>query len=478
MGTTPGEITSSTFAHLRDLSKCFDGIGEGSHSGGSDPAATVLELGSLAIPLLLRKLKSDPAQAHLATELLALLARRDTLCQHSIDKRLRDLSEEPVSRQTREHIAQAQVALDADEESSLDLLAEHLSSRADLANTADWLMLEATPSEVADFLGSLAERTPGTARGVLIELLTRHDLALNLRQAIVPLLAEFASFEPRELSPAPRVSITRGVHETGHRAFVATSKIRRSAPARYRCLSILITPCGEFAETCYLDEASRSQIKTRVLEPLVAAGFQTDKIGRDCARDSLLPAARRTLHAGKALGSAFYLGRDLFDIGDQLADLATGFDLGLCALFSRATDELDRGRFGECIGLLKTYSEWRPDDAEAAFAMALAKTASGDLNSAMREALKACFLVPGEARYHWNRAAIAHRADLSGECYLALRDYLGCSDDVVRRHDFARHFVASYERRAKIAHPRLAAIEVAMLESPSGRSSAVSRLYK
>jgi len=70
---------------------------------------------------------------------------------------------------------------------------------------------------------------------------------------------------------------------------------------------------------------------------------------------------------------------------------------------------------------------------------------AGDTQQASAYLRKASFLAPNVGRYHWNRAALAHKEGRIGDCFLALQQFLACNDQIDDdKRSVARELVAQY----------------------------------
>ena len=150
----------------------------------------------------------------------------------------------------------------------------------------------------------------------------------------------------------------------------------------------------------------------------------------------------------------------------------------MAALLGRGVDLLAAGEADRARPLLERHAAARPDDAEGASSLGLCLLALAE-NTAARVALeRAAALEPGRALHRWNLAAAAHREGRLGGCYLALVTYLALAEAGAADHAgtdpaqlaVARHFVADYERVARLESPELGAAELARADDDLHRA--------
>src|SRR5690606_35018198 len=96
----------------------------------------------------------------------------------------------------------------------------------------------------------------------------------------------------------------------------------------------------------------------------------------------------------------------------------------------------------------------------------------GDIDAARKHLAKAARLSPAVGRYHWNRASFAHQEGRLGDCFLALKEYLGCLDAVDgQQRRLAREFIAEYCRQAALRAPSKSPDELAMRDAADAPST-------
>jgi tetratricopeptide (TPR) repeat protein len=129
----------------------------------------------------------------------------------------------------------------------------------------------------------------------------------------------------------------------------------------------------------------------------------------------------------------------------------------------RASQALDRGlayleagRPRAARRRLERFVARHPDHAEGRSALGVCLLELDEAEGALDHLRAAASLQPEEALHRWNLAAAAKQAERMGGAYLALREYLGLTDDgegADERRKEARSFVRAYERMLRDSHP-------------------------
>lgn len=431
------------FLALRDLA---DSFGEArSERRKRDLRALAASLGSVAIPLCLRQLDGPDADHRVwAAELLQSIAVADDGAQRG-----RVVGE-------LHRLAAERALTDDVKVSVLSLLADLLTCRPDIAFAADLLVTQLDPEALIDFVDGLIQTAPARASHLIDELLVRTDLEPALRGELVRIAAPLSLIESEPLAEEPRrrARIVCLRHPGGRLVVLAT---RRAHPGSTRCLVLLVDD-GELIDGLYRDDAAPPAIDAELVAPLLADGFVPVAERAAAVRELLVAAARTTIAAGDELPSAYFLGRDLLDLGDAhqpdrwQPDAAT-------TLLGRATDLLAAGEAERARPLLERCADLAPDDPDAASSLGLCLLASGDLEGARRQLERAARLEPAWPIHVWNLAAIAHRQGRIDACYVAMRRFLVLSRtprglagdaDQAARVELAERFVVDHERLCRL----------------------------
>ncbi|HTR51090.1 MAG TPA: hypothetical protein VMJ10_10320, partial [Kofleriaceae bacterium] len=187
---------------------------------------------------------------------------------------------------------------------------------------------------------------------------------------------------------------------------------------RWRRWAVLVDQHGLIEDCVHEDRVDEDA--AALIASLVADGYRVGARDTDHARALIAAAARRTADRG-TLDSAYYLGRDLLDLGDaHLGAHAHPTETTL----GRAIELVADGEHARAQPLLARCDLTMPDAAAAAAACALAAGQAADALEHLSRALEA---EPDWPLHHWNVAAACHQlADPRG-CYHALRRFLATS---------------------------------------------------
>jgi Tfp pilus assembly protein PilF len=350
---------------------------------------------------------------------------------------------------------------------SLAELAELLGCRPDVALAADLLVTQLDGDALLEFVDDLTRSAPVRARHLIDELLIRTDLDPSVRGELVRVAAPVALIDPAPLVEPPhgRARLAALRHPSGRTVVVVA---RRDA-GRWRLLCVLVDDAGTIAECLYRDDASSGRaIDDELVAPLVEDGFVAVAARAPAVRTLVADAARRT----EQLPSAYFLGRDLLDLGDAHRRVRWQPDLAT-TLLGRGVDLLAAGDVDRARPLLERCAAVAADDADAAATLGLCRLAGGELDGARRELERAASLDPAWPLHHWNLAAIAHRDGRLDGCFLALRRFLHASRalpaEAALAHDpdqpsriaLAERFIADHERMVRLEHPGADAVSLA-----------------
>ncbi len=349
---------------------------------------------------------------------------------------------------------------------SLARFATQLDTAADVASAADLLVSRLSPEEIVEFVEAFAETSPDGARRLADELCARVDLDVGARGELVRVVAPLRlSCPPPVARPLGRPALLVGLRHGDGRIVVAVARRslafgtdgRPASRRRWRFLCVLCDAAGSVTDVHYKDDATLASLREEVVMPLEDAGYARFPLTNAAARRLVGAAARRTVSSGRALPSAYYLGRDLLGLTD--GHVVGGRAGEPTALLGRAVDLLAAGESDRARPLLEHCVAIAPDDAEAASSLGLCLLAQGELRGAVRHLERAAWLEPAWPLHHWNLAAAAHRAGELTTCAEALRAFLARADDPstgrlaatidpghARRVTLARRFVADHAR--------------------------------
>lgn len=464
---------STSFGSLRLLADTFPVAATLKPAARRRTLALARSLGDVAMPLLARKLRDDDdEQASWAYWLLAQLggaravdaARRLALDDAASDGKkalaLALLGE--LGAELPDHITlRDPESLRA--ESVRDLVAS-LIEPADVARTIDLLVEQVGPPDLPPFLGEMVDVAGGAVAPLIDEALGRDDLPRDVLDEIRELREKIEAPAPAPAPPRGRVNVVVGRHPDGRRAVLAARRRRGSDPPRLRALLLEIGGDGRLGAVRYDDDLPPGWLGVLRRE-LASSGFAVAPDTRREASYLAAAAARATRAAGRSLPREYYLGRDLFGLGDE--HLRAPRDDAAPDLLGRASALLDRGRADRALTLTARYVQAFPEDAEGRSLHGSCLLEAGKLDEALAELAAAARLEPDEPLHHWNLSHAAKKAGKLGACYLALADYLRGKDrspGAASRARTARSFMRLFERFARLEHPDATAVAVARAE--------------
>ncbi|MEO6774671.1 MAG: hypothetical protein ABI467_16975 [Kofleriaceae bacterium] len=343
-------------------------------------------------------------------------------------------------------------------------LAAQLETAADVAAAADLMVGKLAPDDMVSLLAIMAEAAPARAQDLAHELCARLDLTAELRERIadVALLHPVLAVAPE--SPREPRRIARPTHVTvlvdgaARVVVVATRKI--SGERRWRRWAVLISGDGRIDDCLHEEHASDEP--DVLISNLCADGYRVasreplraKELVAAAARVTGALAARSADQAAQRLPSAYYLGRDLLDLGE--AHLARARPNPTAATVGRAVELIADGEVPRAR-LLLARCEPSADVAAATAACHLAQDRAADASACL---LRAIELEPGWPLHHWNLAAALHRVDDRAGSYQALKRFVATSaeptallgdPDQPERVALAHKLLVELERTARLA---------------------------
>lgn len=449
------------FADLRKLAEWFEGA-EG--VSWTRIERITRRLGPLAVPLLGRELRgADPRRRDAARDALAYLARIGTerspsegwsgaAVRSRVIQELRGVAARAESDDAKvsalgllselgEHATARFADPSAMQRRSALALAAQLDTPANVASTADLMIQQLGAGDLEQMLELLVEAAPTAARRLADELAARLDLPAAQRDRITGLVESIApvapasagtdpstgtSTDPGTAAAAPRRA-TRPVQvavlvDAAARLVVVVGR-RAPGARRSRRWAVLIGAAGRI-DHCFHEEAPGEAAESGpLIAELCADGYRVASQDPDHARAIVAKAARLTAIDPEQLCSAYYLGRDLLELGDAHLGDRRGGDPAALAL-GRAIELLAAGEHTRARTLLARCDPRHPDVAAAMAACLLAR---GDDAEAVVHLTSAIAAEPDWPLHHWNLAiALQRQGDLDG-CYAALRRFVATS---------------------------------------------------
>jgi hypothetical protein len=348
---------------------------------------------------------------------------------------------------------------DAIQRASAEKLADQLETAADIASAADLMVGKLAPDDMVSLLSIMAAAAPPRAHLLANELCARLDVAPELRDRVAE-VALLANGHPAPLETttkrAPRPThVTVLVDGAARCVVVATRKV--SGERRWRRWAVLIAGDGRIDDCLHEEHAGSDGDAATLIANLCADGYRVASSDPSRAKDLIASAARTTVGPFDAdahsLPSAYYLGRDLLDLGE--AHLArrpnpTAASVGR-AVELIADGDVPRAR------LLLARCEANADVEAANAACHVAQDRTADAIACLARAIE---LEPAWPLHHWNLAAAAHRVGDSVLAYRAIRRFITTSaertalagdPDQPARLALATRMVAELERTARLA---------------------------
>ncbi len=423
----------------------------------------VSRLGVTAVPLLGRELACiDPRRREAARAALGQLA--STPARPRVIAELYRITDSDTDDAGKvcavgllAELGERRVARFADpsaiQRSSALALAAQLETPGDVASAVDLMVTQIARrgDELVQLVGVMADVAPGPAHRVAAELCARLDVALELRERI----AEVALLHAAPAEPGTRKS-PRPTHvhvltdDAARTVVVAVRKI--SGERRWRRWAVLVG--AQTIDDCVHEESALDT--GELVRSLIDDGYRVASTDLDDARQRIAAAARAS---GAQLPSAYYIGRDLLDLGD--AHLSRARVHPTSATIGRAVELIADGDVPRARLLLARCDA---DSADVAAAIAACLLAQQRPVEAIPHLARACELEPAWPLHHWNLAAACHATGDAPACYQALRRFVATSaaptglagdPDQPARIAEASRLIAELKRIARLAGKRL-----------------------
>jgi hypothetical protein len=462
---------------FRDLRRLADWFASRPHRGAGSALLVeriVKRLGATAVPLLGRELRSaDTRRREAARDALATLAAQGVPARARVTAELHAITEGAAPDEAKvvalgllselgEHADARFADPGAIRARAAIALAAHLETAADVAGAADLMVHQLEADDLVQMLEVMAEAAPGAALRLAGELALRLDVASELRDRIAMVVAMVAP-APADRAPPPPggprrraepVHVAVLVDAAGRLVVIACRRL--AGERRWRRWAVLVDANGRIDDCLHEDDAGADGDAPSLIENLCASGYQVASAELARARDLVAAAARRTAESTRALPSAYYLGRDLLELGDAHLGARGSAERSAAAL-ARALDLVAAGDHARALLLLERCDPDHPDAAAALAALLLAQNRPAAALVALDRALAA---EPSWPLHHWNLAVALHQLDDLRGCHRALRRFLatsaassGLSADPEQpaRVRHAERTIAELERAARIA---------------------------
>lgn len=339
-------------------------------------------------------------------------------------------------------------------------LAAQLETAADVASAADLMVGKLSSDDMVSLLAIMAQAAPDRAHHLASELCARLDLSAEQRERLaeVALLHQAAVPLENVTKRAPRPThVTVLVDGAARCVVVATRKI--SGERRWRRWAVLIAGNGHVEDCIHEDHTGSDGDAAALIANLCADGYRVASHELPRARDLVASAARTTggIDAHR-LPSAYYLGRDLLDLGE--AHLSRARVHATSATLGRAVELIAEGDVPRAR-LLLARCEANADVEAANAACLLAQDRVAEAVACLGRAIEA---EPSWPLHHWNLAAALHRLGDQVGCHASLVRFIATSSeptglfgdpDQPARVGTASRMMAELERTARLSGVRL-----------------------
>ncbi len=461
-----GAVEAGTaFVDLRRLADWFASL-------RSSPSAVSIErvvrrLGATSIPLLGRELTSpDPRRREAARTALAHVAQD---IKPRVVAELRRIASSPVADDIKvcalgllAELGERSTATFSDapaiQRRSALALASELDNPTDVAAAADMMVHQMADDEIVNLLDVMSTASAGAAYHLAMELCARLDVAADTRERIAHVaLGKTAPLPVHERRIPRPTQVAVLADATGRVVVVASRKVL--GERRWRRWAVLVDTKGGIADCIHEDQSNVDADHAPLVANLVADGYRVASSDLERARGLVAAAARHSAAASDApdrLPAAYYLGRDLLDLGEahlggRVHAHPTSTTLG------RAVELIADRDLSRAQVLLARCDEHSPDVAAATAACLLAQNKFADALPALARAIE---LEPDFPLHHWNLAAALHSLNEPSACHAALHRFLTTSErptglfadpDHPARVSMAARMIAEIERTARLA---------------------------
>jgi hypothetical protein len=475
-------VAEGSFADLRRLADWFSR--RSTDASTIQIARIVGRLGTTALPFLGRELtgpdprRRDAARDALATlattaardRVIALLSSIAQTCEHDDIKvsalgLLAELGEHPTTQFHDPTAIQRRSAL---------ALAAQLTTPADVASAVDLMIRQLGDHDMLQMIDILLEAAPSAAAQLIAELLARLDLSPALRDRVAALHPTDHDLTTPTNPRARPTQVAVLVDAAARIVVVASRKV--TGERRWRRWAVLVGASGRIEDCLHEDDAGADDDAAPLIANLCADGYRVASTELDHARTVVTAAVRHATRHGSTLSSAYYLGRDLLELGNEhlthgrtrtpssigqaIELLATGDPIRAQAIIERCTRSATRPAPNQ-------PAPNHPADIAATLAACL--LARGQIAEAVEPLERAVAEEPTWPLHHWNLASALHALGDSTGCYHALRRFVATSSastgnliawsdpDQSARLAHADRLLGELERSARLAGAPIAA---------------------
>jgi hypothetical protein len=461
------EAASTSFIDLRRLADWFESLKTHRAMSPVLIERVVRRLGAACVPMLGRELVSPDARRRDAARVALAQVALDI--KPRVIAELRIIANGAASDESKvcalgllAELGERSTAAakfsnsSAIQHSSARALATELDSPADVAAAADMMIQQQSDDDIVRLLEVMVGASSGAAYHLAAELCARLDVSADTRERI----AHVALGSTVPLPVHDRRG-TRPIHSavlvdaSGRSVVVACRKL--AGERRWRRWAVLIGAHGGIDDCVHEDRAPQDVDHGPLIASLVADGYHVVTTDLDRARGLVAAAARHSASANDTpdrLPTAYYLGRDLLDLGEahlggRVHAHPTSTTLG------RAVDLIADHDITRAQVLLARCTE----SADALAATAACLLAQKRPAEALAPLTRAIELEPEFPLHHWNLACAAHELGDGRACYASLRRFLSTSErptglyadpEQPGRVALASRMMATLERSARL----------------------------
>jgi len=457
----------TAFVDLRRIADWFSSLRAPRSTPALSIERVVRRLGATCVPLLGRELTSVDAKRREAARTALAHVAQD--CKPRVVAELRRIAGSEVPDDIK--VTALGLLAELGERSSATFtdptaiqrrsalaLASQLDNPTDVAAAADMMVHQMGDDEMVQLLDVMAGASSGAAYHLAMELCARLDVDVQTRDRIANVALGTTVPLPVHERRVPRpTQVSVLVDATGRVVVVASRKVL--GERRWRRWAVLIGSHGGIDDCIHEDPTTTDADHAPLVAKLVADGYHIASTDLERARGLVAAAARQSASASEApdrLPSAYYLGRDLLDLGEahlggRVHAHPTTTTLGR-AVELIADNDLSRAQV-----LLARCPEQTADVAAATAAILLAQNKLADAVVALNRAIE---LEPDFPLHHWNLAAAHHGLGHAKACHASLRRFPTTSQrptgplgdpDQPARVGLATRMMAELERSARLA---------------------------
>ena len=459
------EPASASFIDLRRLADWFDALRTHRAMSPLLIERVVRRLGAACVPMLGRELVSHDSRRRDAARIALAQVARDI--KPRVITELRGIATSAASDEGKvcalgllAELGERSTATFSDSSAiqrrSALALATELDSPADIAAAADMMIQQQTDEEIVRLLEVMVVASQGAAYHLAAELCARLDVDAGTRERIAHVALGTSVPLPVHERRIPRPLHTAVLVDASGRAVVVACR-KIAGERRWRRWAVLIGAHGGIDDCVHEDRAALDVDHGPLIASLVADGYHVVTTDLDRARGLVAAAARHSASASESperLPAAYYLGRDLLDLGEahlggRVHAHPTSTTLG------RAVDLIADNDLARAQVLLSRCAE----SADALAATAACMLAQQRPADALVPLARAIELEPDFPLHHWNHACALHQLGDGPACYASLRQFLATSErptglyadpDQPARVALASRMIATLERSARL----------------------------